>query len=209
MFKQLKKFQHLLVLLAFFTAMSATTASADTQPSQSMTHMKTAPGLLSALESVGVVLYGQGGATSGIIGDSLSASNSQIVFHIPITGMKSGVQHIGSNIVFFNTANNSQVQLRNPVIDLATGVVTATIPQASNQSLTVLTIRNSAELKAKVSTDKKTRIRSTAYTGATLSLAPGVAATLSELLGLPVNTLTESANFGSADVTLKRVVKKV
>lgn len=209
MFKQLKKFQHLLVLLAFFTAMSATTASADTQPSQSMTHMKTAPGLLSALESVGVVLYVQGGATSGIIGDSLSASNSQIVFHIPITGTKSGVQHIGSNIVFFNTANNSQVQLRNPVIDLATGVVTATIPQASNQSLTVLTIRNSAELKAKVSTDKKTRIRSTAYAGATLSLAPGVAATLSELLGLPVNTLTESANFGSADVTLKRVVKKV
>lgn len=209
MFKQLKKFQHLLVLLAFFTAMSATTASADTQPSQSMTHMKTAPGLLSALEGVGVVLYVQGGATSGIIGDSLSASNSQIVFHIPITGTKSGVQHIGSNIVFFNTANNSQVQLRNPVIDLATGVVTATIPQASNQSLTVLTIRNSAELKAKVSTDKKTRIRSTAYTGATLSLAPGVAATLSELLGLPVNTLTESANFGSADVTLKRVVKKV
>ena len=209
MFKQLKKFQHLLVLLAFFTAMSATTASADTQPSQSMTHMKTAPGLLSALESVGVVLYVQGGATSGITGDSLSASNSQIVFHIPITGTKSGVQHIGSNIVFFNTANNSQVQLRNPVIDLATGVVTATIPQASNQSLTVLTIRNSAELKAKVSTDKKTRIRSTAYTGATLSLAPGVAATLSELLGLPVNTLTESANFGSADVTLKRVVKKV
>lgn len=209
MFKQLKKFQHLLVLLAFFTAISTTSASADTQPSQSMTHMKTAPGLLSALESVGVVLYVQGGATSGIIGDSLSASNSQIVFHIPITGTKSGVQHIGSNIVFFNTANNSQVQLRNPVIDLATGVVTATIPQASNQSLTVLTIRNSAELKAKVSTDKKTRIRSTAYTGATLSLAPGVAATLSELLGLPVNTLTESANFGSADVTLKRVVKKV
>ncbi len=209
MFKQLKKFQHLLVLLAFFTAISTTSASADTQPSQSMTHMKTAPGLLSALESVGVVLYVQGGATSGIIGDSLSASNSQIVFHIPITGTKSGVQHIGSNIVFFNTANNSQVQLRNPIIDLATGVVTATIPQASNQSLTVLTIRNSAELKAKVSTDKKTRIRSTAYTGATLSLAPGVAATLSELLGLPVNTLTESANFGSADVTLKRVVKKV
>lgn len=209
MFKQLKKFQHLLVLLAFFTAMSATTASADTQPSQSMTHMKTAPGLLSSLESAGVVLYVQGGATSGIIGDSLSASNSQIVFHIPITGTKSGVQHVGSNIVFFNTANNSQVQLRNPVIDLVTGVVTATIPQASNQSLTVLTIRNSAELKAKVSTDKKTRIRSTAYTGATLSLAPGVAATLSELLGLPVNTLTESANFGSADVTLKRVVKKV
>ncbi len=209
MFKQLKKFQHLLVLLEFFTAISTTSASADTQPSQSMTHMKTTPGLLSSLESVGVVLYVQGGATSGIIGDSLSASNSQIVFHIPITGTKSGVQHVGSNIVFFNTANNSQVQLRNPIIDLATGVVTATIPQASNQSLTVLTIRNSAELKAKVSTDKKTRIRSTAYTGATLSLAPGVAATLSELLGLPVNTLTESANFGSADVTLKRVVKKV
>jgi hypothetical protein len=207
--RKLKKSQFLLVLMAVIMLVTAPNASADVQPSQSMTHMKTTPGLISALEGVGVVLYVQGGATSGVIGDSIAIANSQVVFHIPITGSKSAVQHIGSTIVFFNTANNSQVQLRNPVIDLGKGVVTATIPQASNQSLTVLTIRNSAELKAKVTTDKKTRIRSTAYVGANLSLAPGLASTLNELLGLPANTLADGSNFGSADVTLKRVVKKV
>lgn len=209
MLRKLKKSQFLLVLMAVIMLVTAPNASADVQPSQSMTHMKTTPGLISALEGVGVVLYVQGGATSGVIGDSIAIANSQVVFHIPITGSKSAVQHIGSTIVFFNTANNSQVQLRNPVIDLGKGVVTATIPQASNQSLTVLTIRNSAELKAKVTTDKKTRIRSTAYVGANLSLAPGLASTLNELLGLPANTLADGSNFGSADVTLKRVVKKV
>lgn len=209
MLRKLKKSQFLLVLMAVIMLVTAPNASADVQPSQSMTHMKTTPGLISALEGVGVVLYVQGGATSGVIGDSIAMANSQVVFHIPITGSKSAVQHIGSTIVFFNTANNSQVQLRNPVIDLGKGVVTATIPQASNQSLTVLTIRNSAELKAKVTTDKKTRIRSTAYVGANLSLAPGLASTLNELLGLPANTLADGSNFGSADVTLKRVVKKV
>ncbi len=209
MLRKLKKSQFLLVLMAVIMLVTAPNASADVQPSQSMTHMKTTPGLISALEGVGVVLYVQGGATSGVIGDSIAMANSQVVFHIPITGSKSAVQHIGSTIVFFNTANNSQVQLRNPVIDLGKGVVTATIPQASNQSLTVLTIRNNAELKAKVTTDKKTRIRSTAYVGANLSLAPGLASTLNELLGLPANTLADGSNFGSADVTLKRVVKKV
>ncbi len=209
MLRKLKKSQFLLVLMAVIMLVTAPNASADVQPSQSMTHMKTTPGLISALEGVGVVLYVQGGATSGVIGDSIAIANSQVVFHIPITGSKSAVQHIGSTIVFFNTANNSHVQLRNPVIDLGKGVVTATIPQASNQSLTVLTIRNNAELKAKVTTDKKTRIRSTAYVGANLSLAPGLASTLNELLGLPANTLADGSNFGSADVTLKRVVKKV
>ena len=192
-----------------FTALiiGTSTASADVAPTQSMTHMKTAPGLAAALESAGVILHTQGGATSGVIGDSLSAANSQVVFHIPITANKLGVQHLGSNIVLFNTSNNSIVQLRNPVIDLAKGVVTATVPQSANQSITIFTISNAAELKAKVTTDKKTKIRSTAYAGAQLALAPGVAGTLVTLLGLPANAIAESTVFGSADVTLKRVVK--
>ena len=203
-----KKIKSLIALALTFGLISATTASADVQPGQSITHMKTAPGLVSMLESAGVVLYVQGGATSGVIGESISAANSQVVFHIPITGTKDGVKHVGSNIVFFNTANNSQVQLRNPVIDLAQGIVTATIPQASNQSITVLTITNAADLKSKKSTDKNTRIRSTSYTGASLALAPSVAATLVTLLGLPASSIADGAAFGSADVTLKRVVKK-
>ena len=203
-----KRFKLFAVLTALFLTAGSVSAIADVKPGQSMTHMKTAPGLASALEAAGVVLYVQGGATAGVIGDSISASNSQVVFHIPITGRKAGVQHVGSNIVFFNTANNSQVQLRNPVIDLETGVVTATIPQAGNQSITVLTITNGADLKPKRTTNNATKIRATAYTGAALSLAPGVAATLASLLGLPANALADGAVFGSADVTLNKALKR-
>lgn len=203
-----KRFKLIAALTALILTVGSASTFADVKPGQSMTHMKTAPGLVSVLEAAGVVLYVQGGATAGVIGDSISASNSQVVFHIPITGRKSGVQHVGSNIVFFNTANNSQVQLRNPIIDLANGLVTATIPQASNQSITVLTITNSSELKPKRTTNNATRIRATSYTGATLSLAPGVAATLASLLGLPANALTDGAVFGSADVTLNKAVKR-
>lgn len=183
-------------------------ASADVQPGQSITHMKTAQGLAATLESAGVVLYVQGGATAGVIGESIAAADSQVVFHVPITGTKNGVQHVGSNLVFFNTANNLQVQLRNPVINLSKGVVTATIPQASNATITVLEITNAAELKAKVTVERRTLIRSTAYVGAALKLAPGVAATLGNLLGLPANALTDGASFGSADVTLKKALKR-
>lgn len=182
--------------------------SADAKPEQSMTHMKTVAGLASYLEGAGVILYVQGGATAGVIGESISAENSQVVFHVPITGTKDGVQHVGSNLVFFNTATNAQVQLRNPVIDLAKGVVTATIPQASNQSITVLTITNAGEVKPKKAKDRKAGIRSTAYTGAALALAPGVAGTLATLLGLPANALTDGAAFGTADITLKKAIKK-
>jgi hypothetical protein len=190
-------------LVSIFAFSNVTTASADSaKPGQSMTHMKTGAGLAATLEAAGIILYVQGGATSSIIGDSVGAPNGQYVFHIPVTSNKSGVQHLGSNIVFFNTANNLQLQLRNPVINLKTGVVTATLPQAENKSMTVLTITNAATLKPKVTSDKKTKLRTTAYSGATLSLAPGIAAAISSILGLPADSLPDETAFGSTDVTL-------
>jgi hypothetical protein len=205
------RFRNLIVvaILSIFSLSNVATAVADSaQPGQSMTHMKTGAGLASTLEAVGVILYAQGGATASVIGDSVGSSNGQYVFHIPVTANKSGVQHLGSNIVFFNTANNTQLRLRNPVIDLAKGVVTATIPEAGNQSLTVLTITNASTLMPKKTSDRKAALRSTTYSGATLSLAPGVAATINTILGLSTNSLTEAAAFGSADVTLYSKIKR-
>ncbi|MEY3354597.1 MAG: hypothetical protein RLZZ302_152 [Actinomycetota bacterium] len=190
-------------LATTFISTSLVSASADSaKPGQSMTHMKTGAGLASTLEAAGVVLYVQGGATSSVIGDSIGAAAGQYVFHIPITSNKSGVQHLGSNIVFFNTANNLQLQLRNPVIELSTGVVRALVPQAGDQVLDILTITNASTLKAKITRDRKANLRTTAYVGATLSLAPGIAASISSILGLPANSLPDAAAFGSADVTL-------
>ena len=181
----------------------AAPASADAaKPGQSMTHMKTAPGLASTLESAGVVLYVQGGATAAVMGDSISAPNGQVVFHIPVTGTKGGVRHVGSNLVFFNTTNNQQVQLRNPVIDLAKGQVIATIPQGSGAPTPVLTITNAKSLKPKATTDRGTGIRTTTYAGAQLAIAPGIGAALDSLLGLPTGSLPDGTSFGSADVTL-------
>jgi hypothetical protein len=154
-------------------------ANADTaKPGASMTHMKTAAGVTSTLEAAGVILYVQGGATSAVIGENLSAATSQVVFHIPVTANKAGVQHTGSNIIFFNTANNQFLTLKNPVIDLAKGVVSATVPQAGD-----------------------------AYTGTTLVLAPGVAATIASVLGLPAGSLPDGLAFGTADVTLYSKLK--
>ena len=190
-------------LATTFISTSLVSASADSaKPGQSMTHMKTGAGLASTLEAAGVVLYVQGGATSSVIGDSIGAAAGQYVFHIPITSNKSGVQHLGSNIVFFNTANNLQLQLRNPVIELSTGIVRALVPQAGDQVLDILTITNASTLKAKITRDRKANLRTTAYVGATLSLAPGIAASISSILGLPANSLPDAAAFGSADVTL-------
>ncbi len=199
------RLKHLMVfaLATTFISTSLVSASADSaKPGQSMTHMKTGAGLASTLEAAGVVLYVQGGATSSVIGDSIGAAAGQYVFHIPITSNKSGVQHLGSNIVFFNTANNLQLQLRNPVIDLSTGVVRALVPQAGDQVLDILTITNASTLKAKITRDRKANLRTTAYAGATLSLAPGIAASISSILGLPANSLPDAAAFGSTDVTL-------
>lgn len=189
--------------LAMALAGGAAPAIADAaRPGQSMTHMKTAAGLSSTLESAGVVLYVQGGATSAVMGDSIAAPNGQVVFHIPVTSTKGGVQHRGSNLVFFNTANNQQVQLRNPVIDLAKGQVIATIPQGSGAPTPVLTITNAKSLKPKVSVDRGSGIRTTTYAGAQLAIAPGIGSALDTLLGLPAGSLPDGTVFGSADVTL-------
>lgn len=184
-------------------------ASADSaKPGQSMTHMKTGAGLSALLESAGVVMYVQGGATSSVMGESIASADGQLIFHIPITGTKAGVQHVGSNIVFFNTANNRQVQLQNPVINLTTGQITAGIPQADSKSMAVLTITNGSSLKAGITNDRKIGQRTTAYKGAQLALAPGIAASLSSLLGLPEGSLPDGAGFGSADVTLYGKISK-
>jgi hypothetical protein len=197
-----------IAMISILSFSHAAIAAADSaKPGQSMTHMKTGAGFASTLEAAGVVLYAQGGATSSIIGDSVGSPNGQYVFHIPVTSNKSGVQHLGSNIVFFNTVNNLQLQLRNPVINLKTGVVRATLPQAENKSMDILTITNASTLKPKVTSDRKTKIRTTAYTGATLSLAPGIAAAISSILGLPENSLPEATPFGSTDVSLYSPIK--
>lgn len=185
-----------------------TPAAADAaKPGQSMTHIKTLPGITKVLEGAGVILYAQGGATSGVIGDSIAADAGQVVLHVPITGTKSGVAHAGSNIIFFNTANDKSLTLRNPVIDLAAGTITAVIPQANNASVAVLKITNAAELKAVVTNDRKAKLRTTAYKGAALSLAPGVAATVASLLGLPEGALPDGLALATADVTLYSKIK--
>ncbi len=164
-----------IALVSILSFSNVTLAAADSaKPGQSMTHMKTGAGLASTLEAAGVILYVRGGATSSVIGDTVVSPNGQYVFHIPITANKSGVQHLGSDIVFFNTANNLQLQLRNPVIDLKAGVVTATLPQLENKSLSVMTITNATTLKPTKTSDRKTKVRKSAYVGATLSLAPGI-----------------------------------
>jgi hypothetical protein len=192
-----------LTAVALVAISGLTPAVADSaKPGQSMTHIKTLPGITKVLESAGVILYAQGGATAGVIGDSIAADAGQVVIHVPITGTKSGVAHAGSNIVFFNTANDKSLVLRNPVIDLAAGTITATIPQADNAKVAVLTITNGADLKAKVTNDRKAKLRTTAYVGAALSLSPGVAATVASVLGLPEGALPDGLALASADVTL-------
>lgn len=179
------------------------TAFADAaKPGQSMTHIKTNAGIASTLENAGVILYVQGGATAAVMGESIGSTDGQVVFHVPITGTKNGVQHVGSNIVFFNTTNNKQVQLRNPVIDLNKGVVTAVIPQASDKAMDALTITNASSLKAAVKNDRKAQLRTTSYKAAALSLAPGIGAALASLLGLPEGSLPEGLAFATADVSL-------
>jgi hypothetical protein len=117
------------------------------------------------------------------------------------------VAHVGSNIVFHNTANNKQVVLKNPLIDLAAGTISAVIPQAGTNVMVALSITNGADIKAKVTNDRKAKLRTTAYQGAALSLAPGIAGALVSLLGLPEGALADKAAFATADVTLYSLVK--
>jgi hypothetical protein len=183
-------------------ALSPSIALADAaKPGQSMTHMKTVAGVSSTLEAQGILLYAQGGATAAVVGDSIGSTNGQVVFHIPITKSKTGVNHIGSNIVFFNSSNNKVVQLRNPVIDLKQGIVTAVIPQRSTEVVTVFQITNAATLKATVNNDRKAKLRTKTYALA-LSLSAGIGNELSSLLGLPAGAIAENLAFATAEVGL-------
>ena len=177
------------------------------KPGQSMTHMKTLAGISATLEGQGILLYVQGGATSAVAGESVSSADGQVVFHIPITGAKNGVKHVGSNIVFFNSANNKQVQLKNPIIDLGKGTISAVIPQGTGEATTVLQITNASTLKPAVTRDRKASLKTTAYKGAALSLAPGIGAALSSLLELPEGSIPEGLAFATADVTLYSKLK--
>jgi hypothetical protein len=188
--------------------MSSNIAFADTaKPGQSMTHMKTLAGISAVLEGQGILLYVQGGATSAVIGESIGSADGQVVFHIPITRTKSGVEHTGSNIVFFNSANNKKVELKNPLIDLSKGTVSAVIPQGSGEVTVALQITNASMLKPVVTNDRRALLKTTAYKGAALSLAPGIGAALSSLLGLPVGSIPENLAFATADVTLYSALK--
>ncbi|CAB4945774.1 MAG: hypothetical protein F2853_00475 [Actinobacteria bacterium] len=187
---------------------SSNVAFADAaKPGQSMTHMKTLAGISATLESQGILLYVQGGATAAVIGESISSANGQVVFHIPITGANNGVKHVGSNIVFFNSANNKQVQLKNPIIDLSKGTISAVIPQGTGEVTTVLQITNASTLKPVVTNDRKVSLKTTAYRGAELSLAPGIGAALSTLLDLPEGSIPENLAFATADVSLYSKLK--
>ena len=198
----------LIIATAISLVVSSNIAFADAaKPGQSMTHMKTLSGISSTLEGQGILLYVQGGATAAVIGESIGSADGQVVFHIPITGTKKGVEHTGSNIVFFNTSNNKQVQLKNPLIDLAKGTISAVIPQGTGEATTVLQITNAADLKASVTNDRKALLKTKAYKGVALSLAPGIGAALSSLLGLPAGSIPENLAFATADVSLYSKLK--
>jgi len=189
-------------LTAFAAGGTAPAFADNVRPGQSMTHMKTAEGVLATLENAGVVLYAQGGATTGIMGDSIASPNGQAVVHIPVTESKTSFRHTGSNLVLFNTTNDRQAQLRNPTINLKRGVVTAVITGGSTKPVTVMTIPNAERVKAKVTVDSSTGIKTTTYVGIKLVLAPGMSTSLATLLGLPAGSLPDRMSFGTAEVTL-------
>lgn len=164
------------------------------------THIKTIAGLASSLEAAGVVLYGKGGATSAVMGDSVASADGQVVYHIPITNSKSTVKHAGSTLVMFNMTTNKQVEIRNPVINLSAGTVRAAV--GAGPVTTVFTITNAKTLKPVVKKDASTGTSTTMYDGAELSWAPGVAAAVVDGLGLPVGSLMDGSKFATATVTL-------
>lgn len=164
------------------------------------THIKTIAGLASSLESAGVVLYGKGGATSAVMGDSIASSNGQLVYHVPITNSKNLVKHAGSTLVMFNTTTGKQVELRNPLINLSAGTVRAAV--GAGPVTTVFTITNAKTLKPVVKKDASTGTSTTMYEGAELSWAPGIAAAVVNGLGLPAGSLVDGSQFATATVTI-------
>jgi hypothetical protein len=117
------------------------------------------------------------------------------------------VEHTGSNIVFFNSANNKKVELKNPLIDLSKGTISAVIPQGTGEVTVALQITNASGLKATVTNDRKALLKTTAYKGVALSLAPGIGDALTSLLGLPAGSIPENLAFATADVSLYSVLK--
>ena len=186
---------------ALILAPTSVAMADNVDPGQGMTHMKTSTGLLTTLEAVGVVMYVQGGATASVMGDSIASPDGRMILHVPITSDRGVIKHQGSIFTLFNTSTEQQVQLQNPTINLKRGTVKATVRQADNTTLTVFTIRNASQLKPKVTIENG--IRTTTYVGARLTLAPGIAGTLTSLLGMPEGTLAERAPFATADITLK------
>ena len=201
-----KSFLSIATVLSLIASSNIAFADAA-KPGQSMTHMKTLAGISATLEGQGVLLYVQGGATAAVIGESVGSADGQVVFHIPITGTKKGVEHTGSNIVFFNSANNKKVELKNPLIDLSKGTISAVIPQGTGEVTVALQITNSSDLKATVTNDRKTLLKTKAYNGVALSLAPGIGDALTALLGLPAGSIPENLAFATADVSLYSVLK--
>lgn len=188
------------VALVAGTVAVAAPAAADAKPGSNMTHIRTSAGLSSTLEKAGVIAYTQGTATSQVIGTSLAAADSSYLFHVPISAIRSTVQHRGGSIVLFNTANDQQVVVQNPAINLAKGIVTARVPGVSTTPVTVFRITNAKAVKAETTTEDG--VKKTAYMGARLALAPGVADVLVAGLGLPAGSLPDGAAFGTADVTI-------
>ena len=87
------------------------------------------------------------------------------------------------------------------------GVISAVIPQGTGEVTTVLQITNAAGLKATVTNDRKALLKTTAYKGVALSLAPGIGAALSSLLGLSAGSIPENLAFATADVSLYSKLK--
>ena len=87
------------------------------------------------------------------------------------------------------------------------GTISAVIPQGTGEATTVLQITNASTLKPAVTKDRKASLKTTAYKGAALSLAPGIGAALSPLLELPEGSIPEGLAFATADVTLYSKLK--
>ena len=130
------------------------------------------------------------------MGDSIATPNGQVVFHVPVTGSSPTVKHQGSTLVLFNTAGDRQVELRNPIIDLRSGVVRAAVGD-SGKATTVFRIPNAGKVK------QSTKDGVTTISGARLVLAPGVGAVVESGLGLPAGSLPDGTLFATADVTLQ------
>lgn len=172
------------------------------------TTITTGAGLSATFEGAGVVLYAQGTGAATVLGDSIGAANGQVKFTFPVTAAAPTVQHAGSVLTLFNTANNRAVQLTNLTIDLANGTVIATVPQGTGQPLPAIAISNAASVKAVVKKNKKTGVTTTTVSGAQIAVAAGYGGAISTLLGLPAGAVKDGTPLGTADVVIITPAKK-